>query len=152
MDISPAFRYDFVMRTMIQDKVGGHNPATSEDGLLRSAILEAENDTERSMPFMSNRSDRRALWMNAVGIALCKRCPDRLAKAIKLARRWMREQPSRAELFREWERLLRHDPSTVLGPTSRNQQLRSVSPLAASITASEHMRALRWFQRINSHP
>lgn len=98
---------------------------------------------------LRTRSDRRALWMACFGVASCEMDPRRRTAAIRLARKWMDEQPARAQMLRQWTQLLETQESleTVLQPTADNQELRSVCPLAASILPTEHRVALRLFQK-----
>jgi hypothetical protein len=99
-------------------------------------------------PSLHNRSDRRALWMVCVGIALCRQDPARLESARHCLDRWDREQPSRKRLFSAWRRLLESTDAlaSVIEPSPENQQLRSVCPLAGSLRPGEHPAALHFFQ------
>ena len=99
-------------------------------------------------PSLSNRSDRRALWMVCIGIALCRQDPARLEGARRCLDRWSREQPSRQRLFGAWRQLLQSTETLVdvIDPTPENQQFRSVCPLAGSLRPGEHLAALRFFQ------
>ncbi len=120
------------------------------------SAMETTSYSERALPrfrlhsrSLQSRSDRRALWMVCVGVAACEADASRRSAAAALARRWIEEQPSRVTLFEDWLRLLRSQEELegILEPTSHNQQLRSVSPLAASIRPKEHREALVFFQK-----
>jgi hypothetical protein len=131
-------------------------PAQYEtDGRLKSfPQAEALARFKRHGERLVTRSDRRALWMTCVGVAACEIDPPRRLEAIRLAKKWIVEQPSRAPLFRQWLDLLQSQKTleTVLDPTAGNQQLRSVCPLAASIRPKEHRAALRFFQEHLANP
>jgi len=103
---------------------------------------------------ITTRSDRRALWMACLGVASCEANPSRRLEAISLANKWMKEQPARVPLFRQWLEILLSQETleNVLLPTAGNQELRSVCPLAASIRPKEHRAALRFFQENLANP
>ncbi len=80
---------------------------------------------ERHSKRLVTRSDRRALWMTCVGVAACEIDPPRRLEAIRRAKEWMEEQPSRAPLFRRWLDLLETQETleTVLGADSRQSAI-----------------------------
>ena len=96
-----------------------------------------------------SRSDKRAHWMVSFGVAACAAEPHRREAAQQLARKWIVEHPVRRCYFERWLELLVSQESleTVLLATPDNQELRSVCPLAASISGDEHKAALWYFQR-----
>ena len=125
------------------------------DDELGEILLAVEESTKAVMPLLWGRSDKRALWLNAVGIALCRLDGVRRTRALELAQKWRKEQPVRMAFFDVWITLLQPDEEdhldAVLEPTPDNQQLRSVTPLGAAISVKEHRAAVRHFQKNHAH-
>ena len=117
-------------------------------------LKEALDLYEQHHTNLKSRSDKRALWMNCVGVSLCKE-KSRINSALIRLQEWANSQPIRKPLWEKWEKMLlnKQDLKTVLENTEDNQELRSVSPLCASIQPIEHKMALTFFQKsINPKP
>jgi hypothetical protein len=125
--------------------------ASTDTTSLSSEILdEAFSDFRSHAAQLANRSDRRALWMACVAVALCRQNPARLEGARRCLEKWTAEQPWSRTLFATWRRLLRscETLTEVLDPTEENQELRSASPLVGCLMPGEHPVALRFFQEL----